>query len=697
VNPENGAVISDPTPAFDWDTTANATGYQIQVTADSSFDTSSLDAIITESSYLPENALTAGTWYWRVRAHNSCGTYGNWSEERSLTVVPAVPQIENVQVTNLSDTSFSVSWTTDVTTTGYVHFGTTPALGTVAYDDRGSTLQDDTHHVTLNNLSPNTSYFFDIVSGQTVDANGGTHYTVTTGATLPPPAPDTIYGQVYQRDGTHYAGGALVYVQVVDVDSAGSTGSSRWLSTLVDGANGYWYLDLSQVRTPEGTTFAYADNGDTVRVVVEGAAACTAGTEVDTGADTPVETLNLACSETGSLSLNPGWNLMSLPLAPLDTWLAQDWLDDINDQGGSASEVNRWQNGRWDGHIDGLPFNNFAIELGTGYFINNSESSTWHYQGQSLTSGAPLSLQSGWNLIGVPYPTASQTAQSLLDEIAAQGGRCSEIDRWQNGRWDGHIDGLPFNNFTLDPTAGYFLKCTQTSAFTPGTEGGTSQTETWAEITTLPHLTAQATDAPETVRVADLRAVGFSVVWETAAPSTGWVEYGQTEALDQVAYDVQGREYAATIHRATVTGLQPETRYYMRVVNATGATAIQEVWTPPTSGETPGLPLTLYGRVEDGLGRPAAGAVVELTWTDANGHQTQRSTVVDGWGYWSVSVAAEACTGGEVVLAVQGPAGSRVEARHPACKGQPTPTLQLTERTTAKIYLPIITSTSDDS
>jgi hypothetical protein len=548
--------------------------------------------------------------------------------------------------------------------------------------------------VTLNNLSPNTPYFFDVVSGQTVDANGGTHYTVTTDATLPPTAPDTIYGQVYQRDGTQYAGGALVYVQVVDADGVGSAGSSQWLSTLVDGANGYWYLDLSQARTPEGTAFTYTSSGDTVRVAVEGAAACTAGTEVDTGADAPVAVLTLSCSETGSLNLNTGWTLVGLPLESQTSWLAQAWLDDINGQGGSCSEVNRWQNGRWDGHLDGLPFNNFAIELGSGYFLKAGANSTWSYQGQGLTSGVLVNLQSGWNLIGVPYPTAGQTAQSLLDEIAAQGGSCSEIDRWQNGRWDGHIDGLPFNNFALEPTAGYFLKCSETSAFTPGGEGG-SQTLGWSAEAWLPRLTPQTTDTPEAVRVADLRAVGFSVVWETATPSVGWVEYGETEALDQVAYDVQGPDYAATIHRATVTSLQPETRYYMRVVNATGATAIQEVWTPPTSGETPDLPLTLYGRVEDGLGRPAVGAVVDLTWIDAAGHPTRRSAMVNGWGYWSVSVAAEVCTGAEIALAVQGPAGSRMEARHPACEGQPAPTLQLTERTAANVYLPIIVASTE--
>ena len=78
-----------------------------------------------------------------------------------------------------------------------------------------------------------------------------------------------------------------------------------------------------------------------------------------------------------------------------------------------------------------------------------------------------MALQSGWNLIGVPYSQMGYTAQSLLDGIATQGGACSEVDRWLNGGWDAHIDNLPFNDFVIDPEKGYFIKCSQGSTFVP--------------------------------------------------------------------------------------------------------------------------------------------------------------------------------------------------------------------------------------
>jgi hypothetical protein len=37
----------------------------------------------------------------------------------------------------------------------------------------------------------------------------------------------------------------------------------------------------------------------------------------------------------------------------------------------------------------------------------------------------------------------------MCDEIISQGGDVAEIDRWYASGWDGHICGLPFNNFDL--------------------------------------------------------------------------------------------------------------------------------------------------------------------------------------------------------------------------------------------------------
>ena len=160
------------------------------------------------------------------------------------------------------------------------------------------------------------------------------------------------------------------------------------------------------------------------------------------------------------LHLSPGWNLMALPIFPESSFTAQSLLDDINvGQGGSCSEVDRWLNGGWDAHVDGLLINDFAITMGEGYFMKCSTHSDWTVDGMTPSEELMVTLLVGWNLISVPYPPQSYDAQSLLDKFEAEGSICTEVDRWLNGGWDAHIDGLSFNNFSIDPDKGYFVRC----------------------------------------------------------------------------------------------------------------------------------------------------------------------------------------------------------------------------------------------
>lgn len=215
----------------------------------------------------------------------------------------AAPAIHSVRVSNVRDIYVTVSWLTDVDAHGEVHYGTTPALGTVAQDDRGAGHVGQTHYVSLTGLAPATTYYFDVVSDGTVDDNGGAHYQVTTGPTLSPPVSDAVWGLVYQADGTTPAEGAIVYIQVQDADGAGSAGTSAPLSSLV-ADTGYWFANLASARTADlGSYFAYSASGDQVALVAEGGAMGQATLMVDTGADSPAPDLRLARPVAGRISL----------------------------------------------------------------------------------------------------------------------------------------------------------------------------------------------------------------------------------------------------------------------------------------------------------------------------------------------------------------------------------------------------------
>jgi hypothetical protein len=157
--------------------------------------------------------------------------------------------------------------------------------------------------------------------------------------------------------------------------------------------------------------------------------------------------------------MQTGWNHIALPLEPLVPYTAQDVCHEINSQGGNALEIDRWHNGGWEGHICGLPFNNFDLVLGASYFIKSGSESSWIIEGYEVIEPVSLDLQIGWNSIAIPH-TQGYTASSLCDDIISQGVTAVEIDRWHNGGWDGHICGLPFNDFDIERGVGYFVKAT---------------------------------------------------------------------------------------------------------------------------------------------------------------------------------------------------------------------------------------------
>ena len=79
-----------------------------------------------------------------------------------------------------------------------------------------------------------------------------------------------------------------------------------------------------------------------------------------------------------AIPLASGWNLFALPGQEMQgRYTASLLLSEINRQGGGATEICRWYAGGWSCHVKGLPFNDFAIELGKGYFIKATRPSTF--------------------------------------------------------------------------------------------------------------------------------------------------------------------------------------------------------------------------------------------------------------------------------------------------------------------------------
>jgi len=93
---------------------------------------------------------------------------------------------QNIRITNISDTSITISYTTEGFVLGTLNFGKDTNLGQTIIDekDKDQIKEHKIHSFLINNLSPTTRYLFSITSGQDNFLNNGVPYEVTTGPTL---------------------------------------------------------------------------------------------------------------------------------------------------------------------------------------------------------------------------------------------------------------------------------------------------------------------------------------------------------------------------------------------------------------------------------------------------------------------------------------------------------------------------------
>ncbi|KKT74866.1 MAG: Large repetitive protein [Microgenomates group bacterium GW2011_GWA2_44_7] len=185
-----------------------------------------------------------------------------------------------VSVTNIADTGFTISWITNVPTTGTVSFGSNPdALTQSAIDDRDQeslkATPHKTHHVTIGKtmpLSPDTNYYFAIRSGNTSYDDHGKPYQIKTAPEVGEQMPqaDSISGSIV-TSGNVPAAGSIVYFVLPNVSpqSTLTTSSGNWIIPLSLARS----ADLSQFAVYDqqgslGQIYVQADNGESSSAVV---------------------------------------------------------------------------------------------------------------------------------------------------------------------------------------------------------------------------------------------------------------------------------------------------------------------------------------------------------------------------------------------------------------------------------------------
>lgn len=183
-----------------------------------------------------------------------------------FSVLPGGPP-QDVRVTNITDSTITVSWTTTEPTRGWLIYNQQPnrflrklqfvCLGIpilspycfrAAYDEVPTPSYN--HQVTLKKLAADSSYYYRIVSDQhsyKSDKNKHVLPDIQTHSTLENlTVPQPAFSRVLKSDGKTGVPGALVYLTLLDGKTRKLVKSST-LSTVTDW-RGVWQADLGNFR-----------------------------------------------------------------------------------------------------------------------------------------------------------------------------------------------------------------------------------------------------------------------------------------------------------------------------------------------------------------------------------------------------------------------------------------------------------------
>jgi hypothetical protein len=212
----------------------------------------------------------------------------------SPTVTP-----KDVRISNTSDTSTTISWTTEGKTADFVSYGNTQSVGNIENESQNNE-KFINHSVTLSGLKAATNYYYKINSEGTNFDNNGIPWQFTTGPALAANQTSIpVSGLVISASGQP-SGRAIVYIMV----------NGYLLSTLTSDS-GSFVLQLGQVRTSDLSAYASVDPAQTdLQISVTAEDGESASAQIFLQSANPVPTLVLGQTQDyrNLQPLNPGQN-----------------------------------------------------------------------------------------------------------------------------------------------------------------------------------------------------------------------------------------------------------------------------------------------------------------------------------------------------------------------------------------------------
>ncbi|HEY6953256.1 MAG TPA: fibronectin type III domain-containing protein, partial [Bacteroidota bacterium] len=173
VSPPDSATNQPTTVLLQWDTLANATNYEVQLSTDPAFNTIVVDdSNVTTVTKQVGPLQNSTTYYWRVRAEYVLA-WSAWSSVSNFTTVAAIPSapvlVNPPNGATNQPTSITFSWNSSTGASSYhfqvsadVGFSTTiidqPALAATSFAASG--------------LAGNTTYFWRVSASNSAGTSG---------------------------------------------------------------------------------------------------------------------------------------------------------------------------------------------------------------------------------------------------------------------------------------------------------------------------------------------------------------------------------------------------------------------------------------------------------------------------------------------------------------------------------------------
>lgn len=110
--PADGAVVNGSPIILSWNRVAGTATYELSVSSQNDFSTIIFNGEVAAESYAYHDAVSAGTYYWRVRALDEEMNFSDWSESRSFRILQAdtSPNAPAGVHVSQGDAFLSLSW-----------------------------------------------------------------------------------------------------------------------------------------------------------------------------------------------------------------------------------------------------------------------------------------------------------------------------------------------------------------------------------------------------------------------------------------------------------------------------------------------------------------------------------------------------------------------------------------------------------